>query len=241
MKPVAVPVEPERRHNNARPFQGSLFPSSNVIPIEAYTPVEPPPPPTRQRATTTNPKPRGRRGPRVPDEQEKLDFLAPAPIKPKTLGTTVEAVIYCEAPVASKVHRAVAAACDWSLVLIAYGMFLGVSRYIGGSIALDNKASVAVHAGVLLLFGFAYGLMWALSGVETIGMQWTGLKLLTFDGFPPEKRQRLIRFLGSCLGLSTLVGLAWSLVDEEGLGWQDHMSKTFPTPEAAENLILVRR
>jgi hypothetical protein len=33
----------------------------------------------------------------------------------------------------------------------------------------------------------------------------------------------------------------WSLVDEEGLGWQDHMSHTFPTPREADNMILVRR
>ena len=65
--------------------------------------------------------------------------------------------------------------------------------------------------------------------------------LLTFEGFPPDRKQRLIRLAGAALGLCTLMGLAWSLVDEEGLGWQDHMSRTFPTPSEAENLTLVRK
>jgi hypothetical protein len=36
--------------------------------------------------------------------------------------------------------------------------------------------------------------------------------------------------LGSCLSVCSVVGLLWSLVDEESLAWQDHISGTFPTP-----------
>jgi uncharacterized RDD family membrane protein YckC len=231
------PVEAPSRAPG-RPYQASLFQSGNVIPMEAYRPVDPAP---RQRDGSAPAKPRARRPARVPEGQESLDFLASAPPKPRTLGTTVEAVIYCDAPVAVSLHRAVAAALDWSLVLIAYGLFLVVFRYMGGEIVLSSKATIGVYAGVLLLFGFLYGLLWAAADAETPGMQWTRLKLSTFDGFPPEKRQRILRFFGSCLSLCTGLGLAWSLVDEEGLGWQDHISKTFPTPSEAENLIVVRR
>jgi len=61
-------------------------------------------------------------------------------------------------------------------------------------------------------------------------MRWTRLRLTTFDGFTPEPRHRLLRMLGSCLSVCSVVGLLWSLVDEEGLAWQDHISGTFPTP-----------
>jgi len=152
----------------------------------------------------------------------------------------VEAVIFCDAPVAVKLHRAVASALDWAMVLIAYGAFLVVFHAMGGSMTL-NKPNVMVFGGVLLLFAAMYGAMWTLGGGETMGMHWTRLKLVTFDGFPPDKRQRIMRFLGSALSLCTVIGLAWSLVDEESLGWQDHMSRTFPTPREAENLTLVRR
>ena len=52
------------------------------------------------------------------------------PAQPRKLGTTVEAVIYCELPVATTLHRAVAALLDWSLVLIGYGLFLLAFRLI---------------------------------------------------------------------------------------------------------------
>jgi len=240
MKPELVqPSEPQPRREFGRPYQPSLFqPAGNVIPIESYAPVEIAP---RQRTEGAPAKPRAaRRTSRVPEGQGSLDFLAPAPPKPRTLRTTVEAVIFCDAPVAVLLHRGVAAALDWAMVLIAFGAFLGVFCAMGGSITL-NKPNVMVFGGVLLLFSAIYGLMWTLGGGETMGMHWTRLKLVTFDGFEPDKRQRIMRFLGSALSLCTVVGLAWSLVDEEGLSWQDHMSKTFPTPREAENLILIRR
>ena len=106
---------------------------------------------------------------------------------------------------------------------------------------LNNKPNVMVFGGVLLLFGFTLRPDCGRSpATETLGMQWTRLKLMTFEGFAPDKRQRIVRLFGSALSICTVIGVAWSLVDEEGLGWQDHMSRTFPTPKEAENLILVR-
>ena len=61
-----------------------------------------------------------------------------------------------------------------------------------------------------------------------------------FDGFPPDRRQRLIRFFGACVSRLTVVGLLWGLADEENLSWQDHMSRTFPTPDDAESAIIRR-
>jgi len=237
MKVDLQPEQPQAHRQVGRPYQASLFQAaSNVIAFESYAPVEP-----RPRTEIAQPKaPKPPRRPRVAEGQGSLDFLAPAPPKPRTLGTTVEAVIFCDAPVAVKLHRAVASALDWAMVLIAYGAFLVVFYAMGGSITL-NKPNVMVFGGVLLLFAAVYGLMWTLAGGETMGMHWTHLKLVTFDGFAPDKRQRVMRYLGSSLSLCTVIGLAWSLVDEEGLGWQDHMSRTFPTPREAENMILVRR
>jgi hypothetical protein len=30
--------------------------------------------------------------------------------------------------------------------------------------------------------------------------------------------------------MAAFIGLAWAFVDEECLTWQDHISRTFPTP-----------
>lgn len=238
MQPVMQEVEAPRR-STARAFQPSLFPSpSNVIPFEAYSPVEPRP---RQAKTDAAPaKPRAPRRTRVPEGQGQLDFLAPAPPKPRTLSTTVEAMIFCDAPVAVTVHRAVAAALDWSMVLIAYGLFIAMFHLMGGSIAF-NKLNVAMFLGVLFVIATVYGLMWGLMGTETMGMHWTRLKLLTFEGFPPDRKHRILRFAGSALGFCSIIGAAWSVIDEEGLGWQDYISHTFPTPAESDSLVLVRK
>ena len=234
---MAPPVEEPPQRPIGRAFQPPLFPGeSKVIPFEKYSPVEP----HKTRGGGQPKAPRGPRRPRVVEGQGTLDFLAPAPPKPRTLSTTVEAMIFCDAPVAVWLHRAVAAAIDWGIVLVAFGIFLLVYTLMGGAIAL-NKTNVLMFVGALLLVAAAYGLTWTLAGAETVGMQCTRLKVLTFEGYPPDKRQRLLRLAGSALSLLTMMGLAWSLVDEEGLGWQDHMSRTFPTPREAENLKLIRK
>ena len=140
------------------------------------------------------------RCPGTPDGQGSLDFLPSMPAQPRKLGTTVEAVIYCELPVATTLHRAVAAALDWSLVLIGYGVFLLAFQMMGGEFIL-TKANLSIFGAAFLLIGFTYGLFFALAGTETPGMHWTQLRLTTFDGFPPEKKHRFIRFGGRLAGL----------------------------------------
>jgi uncharacterized RDD family membrane protein YckC len=216
----------------ARAVQRPLFQeSSKVVPIQ--------PPRPRSRPETPS-KPSARRTSRVPEEQGRLDFLPPAPPKPRTLGTTVEAVIYCEAPVATILHRAVAAALDWSMVLIAYGLFLVAFRLMGGEFTL-SKTNMLMFGGMLPLIALTYGLFWTIAGTETAGMHWTHLRLTTFDGFPPEAKQRILRFAGSCLSMCTVAGLLWSFADEESLTWQDHISHTFPTPVDFDSQIVQRR
>ena len=97
-----------------------------------------------------------------------------------------------------------------------------------------------LFGAMFLLVGFTYGLFFALAGAETPGMHWTQLRLTTFDGFPPEKKHRFIRFGGACLSRCTLLGLLWSLADEECLTWQDHISLTFPTPRELDSQLIRR-
>jgi uncharacterized RDD family membrane protein YckC len=180
----------------------------------------------RSKAATTN---RPRR-PAIEHTQGHLDFPPPAPSR-KTLGTAVEARIYCEYPVATTCHRAIAAALDWSMVLMGYGLFLLIYRLMGGSFTLPNSLNVMMFGGMLALIGLAYGLLWTVvARSETAGTRWAQLRITTFDGDRPDPWQRLWRLAGSCLSLCTLVGLLWSLADEESLTWQDHISGTFPTP-----------
>ena len=114
----------------------------------------------------------------------------------------MEAVIYCDASVATPLHRAVAGALDSSMVLIGYGLFLLTFYLFGGEFDLTRN-NLMIFGGALLLLGFTYGLFWAIAGTESAGMRWMRLRLITFDGAQPDFRQRLVRFAGSCLSVGS--------------------------------------
>jgi uncharacterized RDD family membrane protein YckC len=178
---------------------------------------------------------------RRPDDQPTLDFLPPAHQAPRTLKTHVTAVIYCDAPVATPAHRAVAAALDLSLILIGYGLFLGTFHVCGGEFVL-NKTTAPVFAAVFVVLALFYGLLWVFAGGDSAGMRWTQLRLINFDGFPAERRERLVRYAASCLSYAAAgLGILWALVDEESLTWQDHISRTFPTLRESDSSFVRNR
>jgi hypothetical protein len=240
--PAAQSSELSRSRSLANAVQPKLFyerPAPNVIPFDAFAPA-PPERPAKRRPRTASPKTQSSRKPPVPDTQEKLDFLQPLAPKPRTLATTVEAVIFCEAPVATPLHRAMAAAVDWSLVLIAYGLFLLTYRVAGGAF-LMNKTGLLLLGGALPLIALVYMLMYAVAGCESAGMQCTHLAVVTFDGDRPERKHWMLRLMGSCLSHCTGLGMLWIFADEESLAWQDHISGTFPTPRESNSQVFQRR
>ena len=167
----------------------------------------------------------------VNDAQGSLDLemLAPAPQGPRILKTTVEASIYCDAPVAAPMHRSVAAFLDSAMILIGCSLFLAIVQFFGDGIKLD-RFNLVVMGGTLFLIPMFYGLLFAIAGRETAGQNWTDLRLINFDGFPPDGASRTLRFVGCWLSFGACgAGLLWALVDEENLSWHDHMSKTFVT------------
>ena len=166
---------------------------------------------------------------RSADSQQSLDFHTGS-IAEAALGTEVEAVIYCDAPVALPVHRLIAVAADTSMIAIALGLFLAIFYLSGGRIVF-TKSSLLLLGGVTGAVVFLYRILWCLGGGDTPGMRFAGLRLVDFDGRRPEREQRTIRLAASMLSIvSAGLGLVWALVDEENLTWHDHISKTFPTP-----------
>ncbi len=239
LAPRAQAPEP----NLARAVQRNLFPgqASKVIPFEAYAPISTEPSSRKADAAKPSTRVQTRRpAAKVSEAQGRLDFLPAMPAQSRMLGTTVEAVILCEAPVATPLHRAVAAALDWAMVLLGYVLFLLGFFLAGGEFTL-NRHNVLMFGAALLLMAFTYGLFWTIAGTESAGMRWTRLRVTTFDGLPPEPRHRVLRFAGSCLSCCTVLGLLWSLADEESLTWQDHISRTFPTPLASDSQIFHRQ
>jgi uncharacterized RDD family membrane protein YckC len=202
-----------------------------VVPIPTLTPR--PQPGGRKHRVQNTARPQEARANatarRPADSQQSLDFHAGAIGEP-LLGTEVEAVIYCDAPVALPIHRLMAVAGDASMIAIALGLFLAIF-YLSGGRLVFTKPSLLLFGGVIAAVVFLYRVLWCLGGGDTPGMRFAGLRLVDFDGRPPEREQRTIRLAASMLSIiSAGLGLVWALVDEESLTWHDHISKTFPTP-----------
>lgn len=221
-KPEAMPAEQPRRVV----FQRSLFNSRETPQIVSLDAVVLPGSEST-RARPENSKPRRRRP--VPGQQA-LEFGEPG----RALDTEVEAVIYCDAPVAIPTHRIMAAAVDLSLIAIALalfvGVFLGILQWLGVDIVMTKRA-LPLFGGIAVVFGLLYKVMWCLADGDSPGMRWTHQRLVNFDGQRPDREQRLRRVGTACLSVMAAgLGIVWALVDEESLTWHDHISKTFPTP-----------
>ena len=214
----SVPAPAARRAVN---YQTSLFGSKElprVVPFESIAPSVQPP--RRKHASATS-RTHHRR---IVPGQQSLEFSPSHAARPS------EGVIYCDAPVAIPLHRALAAALDGSIVLIALAIFGLVFHFAGGRLVV-NARTVPVFVGVVGALVLLYKMLWCMAGGDSPGMHWTRLTLVDFDGQKPDLSQRLYRLASGLLSfLAVGMGVIWSLVDEETLTWHDHISRTFPTP-----------
>jgi len=211
--------------NSRAPRQPALFTpyemggeSPKVIPFAG--------PPAAKR----EPAPKVPRRQRITEaEQPSLSFSRP--ISSRRHAPPADPTIFCDARVASPAHRSLAAAIDLTMVAVSMAILLSIFYIIGARVESPKLASILAGAGAALVALFYYA-FWAIVGTETIGMRWTGLRILTFDGCTPVRPQRLARLASGLLGLiAGGLGILWILVDEEQLAWHDHISKTFPSPD----------
>jgi uncharacterized RDD family membrane protein YckC len=215
-----APAQPRK----AITYQPGLFSSRElprVVPFETIAPglVETPP---NRKTPAAGHRTRHRR---ANPGQQNFEFSSAA-----RNSRPADGVIYCDASVAVPAHRALAAALDASVILIALGLFGLIFRLAGGQIILNSK-TIPMFLGAVAALAIFYKLLWCLAQGDTAGMRWTRLTLVNFDGQLPNQKQRFYRLATGCLSLMAAgIGLLWALVDEETLTWHDHISKTFPTP-----------
>lgn len=118
---------------------------------------------------------------------------------------------------------------DKGVIGLALAIFARIFQYFGGEILLDRHMA-PFYIGLAAAIAVFYRALWSIAGGETAGMRWVHLRLLNFDGHPPDRRQRFLWYAAGYLSLLAAgAGLLWSLVDEERLTWHDHIAKTFPT------------
>jgi len=231
--PARVPIrvldggEPAagRTSRTISPRQQWLFADPDAPKVVEFPAADPAP---RQKRHGTGSRSR-RRAPLDETVQPYLDFFPPVENAPRTLQTSVEAVIYSDDPVATPQHRVLGALVDLSLVLIAAAAFM-ISFYVcGGDLSAVYPNAVWFGAAFVLIAVF-YGILGPLCNSESVGSRVAGLRLVTFEGQPAGRSERFLRFGAACFGLASAgLGPIWALADEERLAWQDHMSRTFPT------------
>jgi uncharacterized RDD family membrane protein YckC len=216
----ALALEPTAPPAARRPptYQPSLFSARElprVVPFETFAPESVQ---TSPRKSVGTPRPRQRK---VIPGQQSLEFTTSRP---------VEGVIYCDAPVAIPAHRAMAAALDASVILIALGIFVAIFMLAGGQLVFNAQTAIPfifVAGSIAIL----YKLLWCLGNGDTAGMRWTNLRLVNFDGQAPDRKHRIYRMASGALSIAAAgLGMLWALVDEETLTWHDHISRTFPSP-----------
>jgi len=207
-------------------YQPSLFTSRELPLVVRFETIAPGAAPSPRKPQPSTPRQRRRK---VIPGQQALEFTHQFSQSARS-SNPADGVIYCDAPVAIPAHRAMAAALDASVIVMALGIFGIVFRLAGGAFVLNAKTApmfMGVAAGVVIF----YRLLWCLANGDTAGQKWARLRLVNFDGQTPTRTQRLYRTASGFLSLMAGgIGLLWGLVDEETLTWHDHISKTFPTP-----------
>ncbi len=153
--------------------------------------------------------------------QPPLDLRAPAPRQ--------RTAVSDDAPVAPAAVRLHAATLDAIFLTIGIAA-AGIPFYLMGGRFVPSAKAILPYAATLAALGLFYHLFWCVLGRESAGMRCLGLRVLTFDGHPPTWQQRVGRLVLACFDVSAVgLGLVWALIDDEGLTWHDHLSKTFPT------------
>ena len=134
-----------------------------------------------------------------------------------------------DAPVASVSVRLHAATLDAIFLIIGIAAAAVPFYFMGGRFVPSAKAFLP-YAVTITALGLFYHLFWCVLGRESAGMRCLGLRVLTFDGHSPTWGQRVARLVLACFDMIAIgVGLLWALIDDEGLTWHDHLSKTFLT------------
>lgn len=226
LEPEGEQPEPEQpgekpAASKVAPRQESLFERPKVIPFESIAAGRV----ARDRAMRAQRQKTARAqaatAPAPRPDQQNLDFRRRPP-RPQT--------VHDEAPIAPPGLRLRAAAVDLLVYALALGTSVAMARLAGGDFGWSRggQALPAAAAGAMFVF---YHLFWSILGSEPPGQRLLRIRVVTFDGTPPNWQVRLFRTAATGLSiLSAGLGLVWALVDEERLTWHDHISKTFPSP-----------
>ena len=133
-------------------------------------------------------------------------------------------------------RRLMSALVDLSLVavcvLAAIAVFVSTAVRISHTpLAMPLPLAIAGAIASLLVFGLIYHQLFFLFADATPGMRYARIALCTLTDENPTRsamRRRLLAMSLSALPLG--LGYIWAMLDEDGLGWHDRISRMYQRP-----------
>ncbi len=130
------------------------------------------------------------------------------------------------APVAVRLRSGL---LDATLIVLAGAVFFSLFALLSSQVSLARRDLLVYLLAGYALAALYFGLFTLLGG-RTPGMQYYGLRPVTFEGKPLAPPVALRRAFGYGVSIgSLLLGFFWAAVDERHLTWHDIISQTFLT------------
>jgi uncharacterized RDD family membrane protein YckC len=222
--PQTVPPSQPPPLRPSVPFKRRIVMEANVIEFPRLFPPEPP-------ASNLLAEPMVATVPRILDAPEIARPLLETPILD---GMRLEHLDHNPAPelelplqVAPLARRLYASTFDGLIVLLASGVFSGISYKILSGIEWTMPVVGVMASAPAILWGM-YQYLFIVYGARTPGMAAAQLAFSTFEGTAPNLRQRRVRMLAMALSCSSLMlGFLWAFFDEDMLCWHDRISRTY--------------
>lgn len=131
------------------------------------------------------------------------------------------------------VQRVHAGMVDCAIVVAASGIFAATCYKLLPGLTLA-KPLLAIAAAMPLLLWATYHYLFLMYAGTTAGMQRAGIRLSSFKGGFPTRRQRRSRAIALFFSTASLMmGLCWVLVDVDALCWHDRISRTYLTKNSS--------
>ncbi len=124
--------------------------------------------------------------------------------------------------------RVMAAMVDGLLVTTGLVAFAAVFTKMVGAVPIGLPVAIAAGATLVLFYVLYQALFFTFNG-QTPGMRYARIGLCTFTDENPSRSAMRKRILAQFIAVCPLgLGLLWALLDDDGLGWHDRISKMYP-------------
>ena len=158
-----------------------------------------------------------------PPPPSHLNEIEIAPQEPAHVAAEIEVPLQT-VPLGTRVY---ATAFDLVLMICAIGLFIACAQFFANAIPITKPLLASGAVCALLLLSSYYVLSFSFRR-STVGIDASGLRVLTFSGQDPSSARLRCRALATVLSYAALgMGFAWSLIDEDQLCWHDRITHTY--------------